>query len=108
MNVGDFLTGSNPFMGTTDYLGTRQLRRLPVDAEGLGAPSFSFVQSAVTVQATLLFSYSLANDSFDIPGFAGTQIGLYNVANPSQNELPCSHPERSTIRTIRMASSITT
>ena len=21
MNVGDFLTGSNPFMGTTDYLG---------------------------------------------------------------------------------------
>ena len=39
----------------------------------------------MTVQATLLFSDSLANYTFDYPGFAGTQIGLYNVANPGQN-----------------------
>jgi len=85
MNVGDYLTGSNPYMGTTDYLGTGGSFGDYLSTGGTAAPSFSFLQSAVTAQATLLFSYSLANDTYDIPGFAGTQIGLYNVANPSQN-----------------------
>jgi hypothetical protein len=85
MNVGDYLTGSNPFMGATDYLGTAGNFGDYLSADGTAAPSFSFVQSAVTVQARLLFSYSQANDTYDYPGFAGTQIGLYNVANPAQN-----------------------
>jgi PEP-CTERM motif-containing protein len=85
MNVGDYLTGSNPYMGTTDYLGTGDSFGDYLSTGGMSAPSFGFLQSALTVQATLLFSESLANDTYNIPGFAGTQIGLYNVVNPSQN-----------------------
>jgi hypothetical protein len=83
MNVGDYLTGSNPAMGSTDYLGAGSGDYL---STGGSATNFTFLQSAVTVQATLLFTDAPSNYSFAGQGFVGTQIGLYNVADPSQNE----------------------
>lgn len=88
INAGDYLTGSNPATGTTDYLGTGGSLGdyLSTGGPGSDAPNFTFLQSAVTVQASLLFTDSPANYGYGIPGFSGTQIGLYNVADPSQNE----------------------
>jgi Domain of unknown function (DUF4114) len=83
MNVGDYLTGSNPAMGNTDYLGAGLGDYLSTAGS---AANFTFLQSAVTVQATLLFTDAPSNYGYAVPGFVGTQIGLYNVANPSQNE----------------------
>ena len=87
MNVGDFLTGSNPVMGTTDYLGAGFGDYLSTGGAGPDAPNFTFLQSAVTVQATLLFTDASANDGSGIPGYLGTQIGLYNVANAWQTQV---------------------
>ena len=84
MNAGDYLTGSNPTTGATDYLGTGFGDYLSTGGPGVDAPNFTFLQSAVTVQATLLFSDSIANYSFTNYGIVGTQIGLYNAANPGQ------------------------
>ena len=83
MNVEDYLTGSNPAMGSTDYLGAGFGDYL---STGGSATNFTFLQSALSVQATLLFTDSPANYTYGFPGFIGTQIGLYNVADPSQNE----------------------
>lgn len=87
LNVGDFLTGSNPVMGNTDYLGSGFGDYLSTGGAGPDSPNFTFLQSAVTVQGTLLYANSPSNFTYGLPGFAGTQIGLYNVANPSQNEI---------------------
>jgi hypothetical protein len=85
MNIGYFLTG-NSGMGSTDYLGSGLGDFLSTGGANPNAPNFTFVQSAVTAQATLLFSDSAANNTYNYPGFLGTQIGLYNVANPAVNE----------------------
>ena len=81
MNVGDFLTGSNPAMGTTNYLGSGDYL-----STGGSASNFTFSQSGSTVQATLLYAESPANYTYGYAGFWGTQIGLYDVANPAINE----------------------
>src|SRR6185437_5861399 len=80
MNAGDYLTGSNPNTGATDYLGAGFGDYLSTGGPGVDAPNFTFLQSAVTVQATLLFTDSIANYSFTNYGIVGTQIGLYNAA----------------------------
>ena len=54
LNVGDFLTGSNPVMGNTDYLGSGFGDYLSTGGAGPDSPNFTFLQSAVTVQGTLL------------------------------------------------------
>ena len=86
MNVEDYLTGSNPAMGSTDYLGSGLGSYLSTGGSGPDAPNFTFLQSALSVQATLLFSDSPANYPYDYLGMGGTSIGLYNVANPIQKE----------------------
>jgi hypothetical protein len=80
MNVGDLLTGTNSSGATTNYLGAGG-SYLSTGGAGPDAPNFTFLQSAVTVQSTLLYS----NTSVNIP-YRGvvTEIGLYNVANPNQ------------------------
>lgn len=85
MNAGDFLTGSNPVMGSTNYLGSGA-SYLSTGGPGPDSPSFTFKQSGGGVQATLLYSEAPSNYTYGYTGFAGTQIGLYNVADPSQNE----------------------
>ena len=84
MNVGDFLTGTMPGMGSTNYLGSSG-SYLSTGGVGPDAPNFTFLQSAVTVQATLLFTDSPTNGAI-MPGYLGTQIGLYNVANAWQTQ----------------------
>ena len=84
MNAGDFLTGSNAGMGTTDYLGAGLGSYLSSGGPSPDATSFTFLQSAVTVQSTLLYTNDPYNYSFTAYGMVGTQIGLYNVANPGQ------------------------
>jgi len=83
MNVGDFLTGSNPSMGSTDYLGSGLGMYL---AGASGAPSFSFLQVGTSLSAQLLFSDSPANYPYNYLGMAGTSIGLYDLADPTQKE----------------------
>jgi hypothetical protein len=83
MNVGDFLTGSNPSLGSTNYLGASPTY-LSTGGGGPDAPNFTFLQSALTLQGMLLFSDSPAN--YNHPGTSGTSIGLYDVADPNQKE----------------------
>jgi hypothetical protein len=80
MNVGDLLTGTNSTGATTNYLGTAG-SYLSTGGAGPDAPDFTFLQSAVTVQSTLLYSNVSVNVPY--PGVV-TEIGLYNVANPNQ------------------------
>ena len=86
MNVGDFLTGSNPAMGTTDYLGSGFGDYLSTGGPGPNAPNFTFGWSGLGIQATLLFSDSPANYPYNYLGMSGTSIGLYDVADPNQKE----------------------
>jgi uncharacterized protein DUF4114 len=87
MNVGDFLTGSNPAMSNVNYLAPGLGDYLSTGGAGPDSPNFTFLQSAVTVQGTLLYTNAPSNYTYDFPGFAGTQIGFYNAADPSQNEV---------------------
>ena len=90
MNAGDFLTGSNAAKGmTTDYLssGTGFGTYLSTGVSGIDASAnFSFLQSAVTAQVGLLYTNGGANYSA-----YGTQIGLYNVQDPSQKIVLFDH-----------------
>jgi hypothetical protein len=91
MNAGDFLTGSNASKGmTTDYLGSAGAFGDYLSTGGLGpdAPAnFSFLQSAVTAQITLLYTNAGAN----MTSTYGTQIGFYNIQNPSQQQVLFAH-----------------
>jgi hypothetical protein len=88
LNAGDFLTGSNPAMGLTDYLGTGgDFGSYLSSGLAPDAPSsFSFLQSALTASVTLLYTNAGANI-----GPTGTEIGLYNVQNPSQKVVLFGH-----------------
>lgn len=89
-NAGDFLTGSNSSLGTTDYLGTGGAfgNYLSTGSSGPDAPSnFSFLQSAVTAQVTLLYSNAGTNCCVTY----GNSIGLYNVADPTQKLVLFDH-----------------
>ena len=84
MNVGDFLTGSNPSMGSTNYMGSGYGTYL--SASGGSGPSFTFQQVGTSLFAQLLFSESSANYPFSYLGMSGTSIGLYDVDDPNQKE----------------------
>jgi|SRR5579872_7157516 len=85
MNVGDYLTGSNPVMGSTNYLGSSGTY-LSTGGPGPDAPNFTFLQSGSLVTATLLFSDGQSNYPYHSMGMVGNQIGLYDVADPTINE----------------------
>jgi len=88
MNVGAFLTGSNPVLGTTNYLGTGANfgDYLSTGGPGPDAPNFTFSQSGSLIQATLLFSDGQSNYPYNSMGMVGNQIGLYDLADPNINE----------------------
>jgi hypothetical protein len=89
LNGGDFLTGSNPVMGLTNYLGTAGNFGSYLSTGGLepdSPASFSLLQSAVTASVTLLYTNAAANI-----GPTGTEIGLYNVQDPSQKVVLFGH-----------------
>jgi len=85
MNVGDFLTGSNPILGSVNYLGASPTY-LSTGGAGPDAPDFILHKTAATLSATLLFSDSDANYPYSWLGMSGTSIGLYSVADPNQKE----------------------
>ncbi len=90
MNAGDFLTGSNPAMGLTNYLGTGANFGSYLSTGGANpdaSMNFSFLQSATSVDITLLYSNAGANMTTTY----GTQIGFYNLANPSQKTILFDH-----------------
>ena len=90
MNAGDFLTGSNASLGLTDYLssGPGFGSYLSTGGSVLDAPTnFNFVQSGPTIDITLLYSNAGAN----MTSTYGTQIGLYNVDDPSQKTVLFAH-----------------
>jgi hypothetical protein len=91
MNGGDFLTGSNAAAGMTiDYLGFGGSFGDYLSTGGSGpdaTTSFNFIQSALTAQITLLYTDAGAN----MTSTYGTQIGLYNVQNPSQKLVLFDH-----------------
>jgi hypothetical protein len=89
MNAGDFLAGANPFLGSTNYLssGAGYGSYLSTGAAGMDAPAnFSFLQAALSVNVTLL--YTNAGDNL---GPHGTELGLYNTLDPSQKEVLFAH-----------------
>jgi hypothetical protein len=89
MNAGDFLTGMNAAMGSTDYLGTGGAfgNYLSTGAAGLDATSdFSFISNATSAQVLLLYSNAGANYSS-----YGTEIGMYNLQDPSQKQVLFAH-----------------
>jgi len=86
MNVGDYLTGSNPAMGSTDYLGSGFGDYLSTGGSGPDAPNFTFGWLGLGLQATLLFSDSPSDYPYNYLGMSGTSIGLYDVADPNQKE----------------------
>jgi|HubBroStandDraft_6_1064221.scaffolds.fasta_scaffold205196_2 hypothetical protein len=91
MNGGYFLTGSNASQGmTVDYLGSGGSfgDYLSTGSSGPDASSnFNFIQSAVSAQVTLLYANAPAN----MTSTYGTQIGLYNIQNPSQTVVLFDH-----------------
>ena len=90
MNAGDFLTGSNANLGLTDYLssGVDFGNYLSTGSSGLDAPAnFNFVQSGLSADVTLLYTNGGAN----MTSTYGTQIGIYNVADPSQKQVLFAH-----------------
>ncbi len=89
MNAGYFLTGSNASLGLTDYLGTGGGfgNYLSTGASGLDASAdFSFLQSDPSADVTLLYSNAGANYSAN-----GTEIGFYNVQDPTQKQVLFAH-----------------
>lgn len=94
MNGGDFLTGSNVNMGLTNYLssGAGFGNYLSTGSSGLDAPTnFNFVQAGLTVDVTLLYTNAAANIEYSWLHLPGTEIGFYNVQNPSQKEVVFAH-----------------
>ena len=90
LNAGDFLTGSNAVMGSTDYLGTGGAfgNYLSTGGSSPDAPgNFNFVQDGLSDQITLLYTNAGAN----MTSTYGTQIGLYNVQDPSQKVVLFDH-----------------
>jgi PEP-CTERM motif len=90
VNAGDFLTGSNASLGLTDYMSSDGGfgNYLSTGVSGLDAPTnFSFLQSGLTADVTLLYTNGAAN----MTSTYGTQIGLYNVADPSQKQVLFGH-----------------
>jgi hypothetical protein len=89
MNAGDYLGGVNPSLGVNNYLSSSGGfgSYLSTGASGLDAPmNFSFLQTALSVDVTLLYTNAAANI-----GPYGTEIGLYNVQDPSQKEVLFGH-----------------
>jgi hypothetical protein len=89
MNAGDYLGGVNPSLGLNNYLssGGGFGSYLSTGAPGIDAPmNFSFLQTALSVDVTLLYTNAAANI-----GPHGTEIGLYNVQDPSQKEALFAH-----------------
>ena len=87
MNAGDFLLGKNPAMGLTTYLGA-SAGYLSTGGSGMDAPAnFSFLQVGLTIDSTLLYSNAGAN----MTSTYGTQIGIYNVNDPSQKQILFAH-----------------
>jgi len=89
MNAGDYLGGVNPSLGVNNYLSSSGGfgSYLSTGASGLDAPmNFSFLQTALSVDVTLLYTNAAAN-----MGPYGTEVGLYNVQNPSQKEVLFAH-----------------
>lgn len=89
LNAGDFLSGVNPVMGLTNYLSSSGNfgSYLSTGAPGVDAPmNFSFLQAALSVNVTLLYTNAAANI-----GPYGTEIGLYNVQDPSQRSVLFAH-----------------
>jgi len=89
MNAGDYLGGINPSMGLNNYLSSAGGfgNYLSTGAFGLDAPTnFSFLQTALSVNVTLLYTNAAAN-----MGPYGTEVGLYNVQDPSQKNVLFAH-----------------
>jgi len=89
MNAGDYLGGVNPSLGVNNYLssGGGFGSYLSTGASGLDAPTnFSFLQTALSANVTLLYTNAAAN-----MGPYGTEIGLYNVQDPSQKSVLFAH-----------------
>jgi hypothetical protein len=89
MNAGDYLGGVNPSLGSNNYLssGGGFGSYLSTGASGLDAPTnFSFLQTALSVNVTLLYTNAAANI-----GPHGTEIGLYNVQDPTQRAALFAH-----------------
>lgn len=89
MNAGYFLTGSNASLGTTNYLSSEGGfgNYLSTGGSGLDASSnFSFQQANASAQVTLLYADAARNI-----GRNGTEIGLYNVQDPSQKLVLFAH-----------------
>jgi Domain of unknown function (DUF4114)/PEP-CTERM motif len=90
MNAGYFLTGTNASLGLTDYLGTGGGFGNYLSTGGSGpdaSANFSFLQSGLSAQVTLLSTNAGANMSSTY----GTLIGLYNVQDPSQKVVLFDH-----------------
>jgi hypothetical protein len=91
MNGGYFLTGSNAGKGMTiDYLSSVGGFGSYLSSGGAApdAPAnFNFVQDGLSAQVTLLYTNGGAN----MTSTYGTQIGLYNVADPSQKVVLFDH-----------------
>jgi hypothetical protein len=90
LNAGDFLAGMNPVMGSTNYLGTGSVfgKYLSTGGSSPDAPAnFNFVQDGLTDDITLLYTNGGAN----MTSTYGTQIGFYNVQNPSQKTVLFDH-----------------
>ena len=104
MNAGDFLLGKNASMGLTNYLGA-SAGYLSTGGSGLDVPTnFSFLQVGLTIDSTLLYSNAGAN----MTSTYGTQIGIYNVNDPSQKR-SCSLTARCiTLRRDPLVSTTTT
>jgi len=89
MNAGDYLGGVNLSLGTTDYLSSSGGfgSYLSTGASGIDAPmNFSFLQTALSANVTLLYTNAASNI-----GPYGTEIGLYNVQDPSQKDVLFAH-----------------
>jgi Domain of unknown function (DUF4114)/PEP-CTERM motif len=89
MNAGYFLTGTNASLGLTDYLGTGGGFGNYLSTGGSGpdaSTDFSFLQSGLSAQITLLYTNAGANYSAN-----GTEIGFYNVQDPSQKQVLFAH-----------------
>jgi hypothetical protein len=90
VNGGDFLTGSNVSLGLTDYMssGGGFGNYLSTGSSGLDVPTnFEFVQSGTSADVSLLYTNGAAN----MTSTYGTQIGIYNVADPSQKHTLFAH-----------------
>jgi hypothetical protein len=80
-NAGYFLTANSAgaFVTQTNYLGSGSFYRSATSDVNLAPTTFHFLQEASTISVTVL--YTSASQNF---GVSGTQIGIYNVDDPTQ------------------------